>query len=453
MIPQSILIVDDDESLRRIIEYNLKQRGYHTIAVDSAEKALGALRKSQFNLLISDMKLPGKDGIELMMEAKELRPDLPVIFITAFGTIEKAVEAMKAGAYDYVTKPFERDDLLMTVDKVLEYQRLKDENVKLRSELDSRYGFSNIIGSSQAMQEIFATVKKVAPTDATVLITGESGTGKELIAQAIHQTSDRAKSPMVTVNCAAIPHELLESELFGYVAGAFTGAAKEKMGKFVVADGSTIFLDEIGDLHPELQAKLLRVLQERVVEPVGSNELISIDIRIITATNQDLAEKVKNGAFREELFYRLNVIPIQIPPLRERADDIPLLIDHFMKQFSMDKTITIEPEALEMMKGYRWPGNVRELENVLKRLVILNHDGKIKPSELPNEIVEDIEESAPIESNGGEGNYSALIESEIRLITEALRYCGWNQSKAATRLGIPRHILIYRMKKYNIREE
>lgn len=453
MNTQSILIVDDDESLRRIIEYNLKQRGYHTIAVDSAEKALEALRKSHFNLLISDMKLPGKDGVELMMEAKELRPDLPVIFITAFGTIEKAVEAMKAGAYDYVTKPFERDDLLMTVDKVLEYQRLKDENVKLRSELDSRYGFSNIIGSSLAMQEIFATVKKVAPTDATVLITGESGTGKELIARAIHLISDRARSPMVTVNCAAIPHDLLESELFGYVAGAFTGAVKEKMGKFVVADGGTIFLDEIGDLHPDLQAKLLRVLQERVVEPVGSNESISIDIRVITATNQDLGEKVRNGAFREELFYRLKVIPIQIPPLRERADDIPLLIDHFMKQFSMDKTITIEPDALEMMKNYRWPGNVRELENVIKRLVILNHGGKIKPSDLPNEIVGDIEGSTPIESNGGEGNYSALIESEIRLITEALRYCGWNQSKAAMRLGIPRHILIYRMKKYNIREE
>jgi DNA-binding NtrC family response regulator len=450
---QSILIVDDDESLRRIIEYNLKQRGYHTVAVDSAVKALEALRKSQFNLLISDMKLPGKDGIELMMEAKELRPDLPVIFITAFGTIEKAVQAMKAGAYDYITKPFERDDLLMTVAKVLEYHRLKDENVQLRSELDSRYGFSNIIGSSQAMQEIFATVKKVAPTDATVLVTGESGTGKELIARAIHLKSDRARSPMITVNCAAIPHELLESELFGYVAGAFTGAIKEKMGKFVVADGSTIFLDEIGDLHPDLQAKLLRVLQERVVEPVGSNESISIDIRVITATNQDLIEKVRKAEFREELFYRLNVIPIRIPPLRERPEDIPLLINHFLKQFSTDNEVTIEPDAREMMKGYRWPGNVRELENIIKRLVILNHGGRIKSHDLPQDMISDVEELTNIELDGVGKNYSTLMESEIKLITEALRYCGWNQSKAAMRLGIPRHVLIYRMKKYNIREE
>ena len=453
MTKHSILIVDDDESLRRIIEYNLKQRGYHTTAVDSAEKALDALRKSQFNLLISDMKLPGKDGVELMMETKELRPDLPVIFITAFGTIEKAVEAMKAGAYDYITKPFERDELLITVEKVLEYQRVKDENVKLHSELDIRFGFSNIIGSSQAMREIFVTIGKIAGTDATILITGESGTGKELIARAIHQTSDRAKSPMVTVNCAAIPHDLLESELFGYVPGAFTGAIKEKMGKFVAADGSTIFLDEIGDLHPELQAKLLRVLQERVVEPVGSNESISIDIRVIAATNQDLADKVKNGQFREELFYRLNVIPIHIPPLRDRIEDIPLLIDHFLNEFSKDRKIAIEAKSLEMMINYEWPGNVRELENVLKRLVILSRDGNIKPSDLPIEIIGEVEKLNFVPSNGARENYSTLAESEIKLITEALRFCGWNQSKAALRLGIPRHILIYRMKKYNIKEE
>jgi DNA-binding NtrC family response regulator len=446
-----ILIVEDDESQRRIIEYNLKQKGYDTTAVDTAEKALRALPKTEFHLLISDMKLPGLSGIELMSEVKKIRPELPIIFITAFGTIEKAVEAMKLGAYDYITKPFERDELLMIIEKALEYQRLKDENFKLRTELDNRNVFSDIIGSSRAMQEIFVTIKKVAATDATVLISGESGTGKELIAKAIHQASDRSHRQLVTVNCAAIPKDLLESELFGYVTGAFTGAIKDKMGKFVLADGGAIFMDEIGDLYPELQSKLLRVLQERVVEPVGSNQSIAVDIRVIAATNQNLAEKVKSGDFREDLFYRLNVIPINIPPLRDRPEDIPLLVDHFIRKFSDHEELALDRKALELLTQYRWPGNIRELENVIKRVIIFNDNKIIAPSDLPPEILKN--DNKATEQPLIHDNQSALSTSEIKLITEALKNTGWNQSKAAARLGIPRHVLIYRMKKYNIRED
>jgi DNA-binding NtrC family response regulator len=342
MTSHPILVVEDDESQRRIIEYNLSQKGHLVIVVDSAEKALTALEETEFYLLISDMKLPGKSGLDLLREVKENWPDLPVIFITAFGTVEKAVEAMKLGAFDYITKPFERDELLLTVEKALEFQRLKDENRQLRDELVGRGVFSNIIGVSKAMQDIFATISKVAPSDVTVLITGESGTGKELIAKAIHKASDRAAKPIVTVNCAAIPKDLLESELFGYVSGAFTGAVKDKIGKFILADGGTIFLDEIGDLHLELQAKLLRILQDKTVEPVGSNHLIPVDIRVIAATNQDLRAGVKNGHFREDLFYRLNVVPIHIKPLRERPEDIPALINYFLKQNSPESEITLD---------------------------------------------------------------------------------------------------------------
>ncbi len=446
-----ILVVEDDESQRKIIEYNLKQKAYETTAVDSAEKALPALKKSIFNLLISDMKLPGQSGIDLLRQVRQTWPDLPVVFITAFGTIEKAVEAMKLGAFDYVTKPFDRDEFLLTVEKALEFQRLKDENLKLRGELDSQFGFASMIGSSRSMQEIFATIKKVAVSDATVLITGESGTGKELIARAIHQASDRSRNEMVIVNCAAIPKDLLESDLFGHVTGAFTGAVKDKMGKFVLADGGTIFLDEIADLSHELQAKILRVLQERVVEPVGSNQTIAVDIRVIAATNQDLAGRVRDGQFREDLFYRLNVIPIHIPPLRERPEDIPLLVDHFLHRFAPHDNITLDRQALDLLVRYQWPGNVRELENVVKRLIIFREDKLIRPSDLPPEILKTGDE--PDNDIPGQNNHSALSAAEIKLITDALKGAGWNQSRAAARLGIPRHVLIYRMKKYNIREE
>jgi len=452
VVPHKILIADDDESLRRVIEYNLKKTGYGTTAVATAERALAVLKKSEFDLLISDMKMPGMDGIELLQKSKEIRPELPVIFITAFGTIEKAVEAIKLGAYDYITKPFDTEDFLLTVNRALEHYRLQNENIRLRSELASQYTFSNIIGTSMAMQEIFATVRKIADSDATVLITGESGTGKELIARAIHHLSQRSKRSMVTVNCAAIPTELLESELFGHVQGAFTGAIKDKTGKFMLADGGTIFLDEIGDMNLELQAKLLRVLEDKMVEPVGSENPIAVDIRTLAATNQDLRKLVKNSKFREDLFYRLNVIPLNIPPLRERVEDIPLLVHHFLEKFSGNKPLALDRKAMDMLAEYAWPGNVRELANAIQRIVVLVKGTKLTASDLPDEIAAGRKVRSDDDENGLEG-HGTLIESEIKMIIQALERAGWNRTKAAKRLGIPRHILIYRMKKYSIMEK
>lgn len=453
MIPHTILIADDDDSLRRVVEFNLKKKGYRTTAVDTAEKALAALQKSDFDLLISDMKMPGIDGIELLQKSKEFKPELPIIFITAFGTIEKAVEAIKLGAYDYITKPFDTDDFLHTVNKALEHHQLQDENIRLRSELESRYSFSSIIGTSRVMQEVFATVQKVADSDATILITGDSGTGKELIARAIHQHSERSKHPMVTVNCAAIPKELLESELFGHVEGAFTGAIKDKTGKFVLANRGTIFLDEIGDMNLELQAKLLRVLEDKSVEPVGSENSIVVDIRVLAATNQDLLMLVKNNKFREDLFYRLNVIPMTIPPLRERVEDIPLLVHHFLEKFSAKSSPSVDKKTLDILVEYEWPGNVRELENVMKRIVILTKDKRIKVSDLPDEIAGRGKQRSEQNKQSSPEGEATLMESEKKMIIDALDRSGWNQTKAAKRLGIARHVLIYRIKKYDIKEK
>lgn len=451
MSQQSILVVDDDASLRRIIEFNLKKRSYKPIAVESAEKALENLKKYEFSLMISDIKMAGMNGIELMQKAREIKPDLPVIFITAFGTIEMAVEAMKLGAFDYITKPFDLDDFLHTIGKALEYHRLVDENIRLKHELKSRDSFSNIIGSSKAMQEVFARIEKIANTDVTVLISGESGTGKELIARALHQQSSRAEHPMVTVNCAAIPKDLLESELFGHVAGAFTGAVKHKTGKFELASESTIFLDEIGDMSLELQAKLLRVLENRTIEPLGSTESIPVDIRVLAATNHNLHDNIESGQFREDLYYRLNVIPIHIPPLRERSEDIPLLMNHFLREFAPDRQITLDKRVREYLLDYAWPGNVRELKNLVKRLVVLAEEDKIEIANLPNEILNKTENKkmeTPVET----GDSGSLEETEKRAIFKALEKAGWNQTKAAKLLQIPRHVLIYRIKKYNILE-
>jgi DNA-binding NtrC family response regulator len=451
MNQHSILVVDDDASLRRIIEFNLKKRSYKTITVESGEKALESLRKNDFCLLISDIKMAGMDGIQLMQKAREIKSDLPVIFITAFGTIEMAVEAMKLGAFDYITKPFDLEDFLHTVEKALEYHRLVDENIRLKHELKSRDSFSNIIGSSKAMQAVFGKIEKIANTDVTILISGESGTGKELIARALHQQSGRSDKPMVTVNCAAIPKDLLESELFGHVSGAFTGAVKNKTGKFELADGSTIFLDEIGDMSLELQAKLLRVLENRTIEPLGSNESIPVDIRVLAATNHNLQENIQSGKFREDLYYRLNVIPIHIPPLRERPEDIPLLVNHFLKEFAPERQVSIDRNAREIIKNYEWPGNVRELKNLIKRLVVLAEDDKIEAGNLPDEIIHKKEIKQQNHENGRPENVS-LEETEKRAILEALEKSGWNQTKAARLLEIPRHVLIYRIKKYNISE-
>jgi len=446
-----VLVVDDDASLRRIIEYNLAEEGYSVATADSAEDALRALSRTTFDLVLTDIKMSGMDGMDLLRRVKRDAPETQVIVITAFGTIEMAVEAMKAGAFEYVTKPFNRDELKLTVRKALRVKSLEIENVRLKQEVTRRFGFENIVGDSAPMQRVFRLVEKVADTDAPVLITGESGTGKELVARAIHYRSRRAERPFLAVNCAAIPRELLESELFGHVKGAFTGAVRDRAGKFEEARGGTLFLDEIGELPVDLQAKILRVLQEMEVTPVGANHVVRVDARIVTATNRDLEEEIEEGRFREDLYYRLAVVPIAMPSLRERPDDIPLLVAHFLKALASGAGVRVTPEAMEALQTYSWRGNVRELENTVERILILRESDTIDLPDLPEKIRRPGEQA-------GEGAFRftfppegvGLEEAEKALIEEALRRTGWNQSRAALLLRVPRHILLYRMEKFAI---
>ncbi|MHB8766728.1 MAG: sigma-54-dependent transcriptional regulator [Deferrisomatales bacterium] len=446
-----VLVVDDDASLRRILEYNLAEEGHAVATAGSGEEALEALQKSRFDLVVTDIKMPGMDGMDLLKRIKAAASETQVIVITAFGTIEMAVEAMKAGAFEYITKPFNRDELKLSARKALRLRSLETDNMRLQKEVTRRYGFENIVGDSPQMQRVFRLIEKVADTDAAVLVTGDSGTGKELVARALHYRSARAKRPFVAVNCAAIPRELLESELFGHVKGAFTGAIRDRSGKFEEAHGGTLFLDEIGDLPIELQAKILRALQEKEVTPVGSNQVTEVDVRIVAATNRDLEAEIDEGAFREDLYYRLAVVPIHMPSLRERPDDIPLLVAHFLRALGPGETVSVTPAAQEALKRYPWRGNVRELENTIERLLILREGDEIGVDDLPEKIRRPPEEGAP-------GGFSfvfppegvGLEEAEKALIEAALARTGWNQSRAAHLLRVPRHILLYRMEKFGI---
>jgi two-component system NtrC family response regulator len=447
-MPAKILVIDDDSSLRRVLEYNLQQEGYDVYTAADGEAGLRIFAEKLPALVITDLKMPGKSGFEVLSAIKESSPATVVIVLTAFGAIDTAVEAMKLGAFHYLTKPFNREELKVTVLKALQLQGLSEENRLLKEELSGRAEFKSIVGTSRAMEGVFSVVRKVADTEATVLITGESGTGKELVARAIHSGSSRRGAPFIAVNCAAIPKDLLESELFGHVKGAFTGAIRDKEGKFQLADGGTIFLDEVGDLPLELQPKLLRVLQERVVEPVGGTSLQKIDLRVVAATNADLERWIVEGKFREDLYYRLSVIPIQLPPLRERVEDVPLLLRYFCAKFGAEG-VSFDKEALERLQAYSWPGNVRELENTVERLLIMRDSDRIGVAELP----EKISATSP-PSEGGvlrlpPGGYS-LEQLEREVVLEALTRCDWNQTAAARFLRIPRHTLIYRMEKYNI---
>jgi DNA-binding NtrC family response regulator len=447
-MPPKILVIDDDSSLRRVLEYNLQQEGYLVYTAPDGESGLQLFSEKEPALVITDLKMPGIDGFQVLAAIKERSPSTAVIVLTAFGAIETAVEAMKLGAFTYLTKPFNRDELKITVRKGLQLQGLTEENRLLKEELSGRADFNSIVGTSRAMEGVFSVVRKVADTEATVLITGESGTGKELVARAVHSGSSRRSGPFIAVNCAAIPKDLLESELFGHVKGAFTGAIRDKEGKFQLADGGTIFLDEVGDLPIELQPKLLRVLQERVVEQVGGTTLQKIDVRVVAATNADLEKWIADGRFREDLYYRLCVIPIKLPPLRERQDDIPLLVRYFCAKFGAPE-VTFSKEALERLQSYNWPGNVRELENTVERLLIMREGQQIDAGELP----EKISPVAPATAEGvlrlPPGGYS-LEQLEMEAVLEALNRCDWNQTAAARFLRIPRHTLIYRMEKYNI---
>lgn len=446
-MPASILIIDDDDSLRRVTEYTLQQAGYQTLTAVDGQAGLELFQRELPPVVITDIQMPGLSGFEVLQQIKAQRPETLVIIITAFGTVEKAVEAMREGAYDYLTKPFSREELRLVVEKALTFADLRQENRRLRQELAGRDEAAPIIGRSEAMQRVFELVRRVAPSEATVLIGGESGTGKELIARAIHQGSERRGGPFVAINCAAIPADLLESELFGHLKGAFTGAIKDRKGKFELADGGTLLLDEVGELPLELQPKLLRALQQREIEPVGGVPR-KIDVRVIAATNRDLESEMASGGFREDLYYRLAVIPIHLPALRERRDDIPLLVKHFLgRQGGAD--VSLSPAALRALTEYDWPGNVRELENNLERLLVLRRGAVIELDELPPKLVRPRERATSGVLNLPEEGYS-LEDLERDAVQEALRRCKGNQTQAAAFLRIPRHTLIYRMEKYRI---
>lgn len=441
-----VLLIDDDESLARVLEHQLTSEGFTVTTSTDGHDALKAFGRGHYDVVVSDIQMPGLSGMDVLKRVKETSEDTVVILITAYGTIKNAVEAVHMGAADYLTKPFEKEEVTLVINRSLRARDLENENTELRGQLADRFSFDGIIGRSSKLDDVFRVVSKVAPTDTTVLLLGESGTGKELLARAIHYASGRRDRAFVTVNCSAIPENLMESELFGHVKGAFTGAIKDKPGKLQLADGGTVFLDEIGDLRPELQGKLLRALQEMEFERVGGTETLNVDIRVISATNKDLSDAVSKGTFREDLYYRLSVVPITIPPLRDRKDDVPLLVDHFLKKFAVERRMRISREALDVLITYDWPGNVRELENVIERAVVLAEGDVIGEGDLPDFVrlteERDSSDRAPEEATLDDVQKAAIIS--------ALTREGWNQTKAARRLNIPRHVLIYRMKKLGI---
>lgn len=443
-----VLLADDDAALRRVIQFKLKQRGYEVTVAEDGRQALDLLTGGRFDLLLSDMKMPRMDGIELLGQAKSLQPGLEVILITAYADISQAVQAVKLGAFDYLTKPFEDEQLFVAIDKALKFKKLEDENRLLKGRLRDKAFFDNVVGVSSPFKALMALVDKTAPTDATILLSGESGTGKEVIARTIHYKSMRSDGAFVAVNCAAIPRDLIESELFGHVRGAFTGAIRDKKGKFELADSGTLLLDEISELSIELQAKLLRVIQERVIEPIGSEKPIEVDVRLIAATNVNLKERTAAGQFREDLFYRLNVIPVHVPSLRERPEDIPILVKEFLRKFGKDAEVTVSPELMDIFRRHHWPGNIRELENFIERLVILRSSNQLTPEDLPDDF--GARDASSRETATSETGRLTFHEAEKNLIVDALHRTGWNRTRAARRLNIPRHVLVYRMKKYGI---
>jgi len=451
---ETILIVDDEKNYRVVLEALLGSEGYETITADNATEALRQVRKADLDLVITDMKMAGMNGMELLEESKKIKPELPVIMMTAYGTIEMAVEAMKKNAYDYITKPFKNEELKLTIKKALENYRLIKENRLLSEALLDRYRYGNIIGKSKPMQKIYDMISKVAQSKASVLITGASGTGKELIAKAIHYNSARKDRPFISINCGALTETLLESEMFGHEKGAFTGAVAMRKGRFELADGGTLFLDEVSEMSPPLQVKLLRVLQEMEFERVGGTRSIQVDVRILSASNRDMKEEVDKGMFRDDLFFRLNVIHIEVPPLKERSEDIRLLVNHFIEKYKREKkrpNIELSPEAWKAMYNYHWPGNIRELENIIERAVVLNSSGVISLEDLPEDILErdddlDVDRFIPLNAP----LQGTLEQIEEKIIRRALAKCDNVQSHAAQMIGITRSLFQHKMKKYNI---
>ncbi len=450
----TVLIVDDEKNYLVILEALLAPEGYEVITEVNSLNALRLIKETEFDLVITDMKMPKMDGIELLEEVKKIDPELPVIIMTAYGTIEMAVEAMKKRAYDYITKPFRNEELKLTVKKALELYRLKKENRRLSEALSDRYRYGNIIGKSKEMIKIYDMIEKVAQSKASIMITGPSGTGKELIAKAIHFNSPRKNMPFISINCGALTETLLESELFGHERGAFTGAVTMKKGRFELADGGTLFLDEVGEMSASLQVKLLRVLQEMEFERVGGTRTIKVDVRIVAASNRKLKEDVDKGVFREDLFYRLNVVQIEVPPLKERIEDIPLLVAHFIEKYrpSNRRDIGLAPETWKALYTHPWPGNIRELENIIESALVMSSDTTITLDDLPDYLVNKEENKIELDKIVPR-NLSlneALEQMEGQLILRALKASDNVQSRAAEMLGISRRVMHYKMKKYGM---
>jgi DNA-binding NtrC family response regulator len=454
MPAERILIVDDEEGMRRLLGRVLSRDGYETVIVASAAEAMQQVLTDKFDLVITDIHMPGENGLDLLRELKAFDPSQNIIVITAYGTVESAVQALRSGAYDYLTKPFETDEIKLTVAKALERERLIAENRYLHAELEEKYRFSGIVGSSPVMRRIFDVASTVAPSNASVLITGESGTGKELIARSIHFSSLRKDKPFIVLNCAALAEGVLESELFGHERGAFSGAVATKKGRFELAHQGTLFIDEVGEMTPAAQVKLLRVIQEHEFERVGGTKTIQSDVRIVAATNKDLEAEVKKGTFREDLFYRLNVINIHLPPLRTRREDIEPLANHFLQKFAREtgkKVVQIAPRALSRMLAYEWPGNVRELQNVMERAVVLAPGEVITLRDLPQGLHDQDQICLDLPENGG--SLTEMLEDlEQQLIVQTLRRENGSQTRAANALGIKRTTLRYKMEKYRLIE-
>jgi DNA-binding NtrC family response regulator len=449
----TILIVEDEAKMRRLLDLNLGEDGFTTLSAGDAEGGMKLLRENTVDLVVTDLKLPGMNGLEFLQAIKRQNAALPVVVMTAFGTVETAVEAMKAGASDYVLKPFSLSEMRMVIRKELDVHNLREENRSLREALGKRYAHPNVVARSVKMQEVLATVERVAPTNSTVLLGGESGVGKDLIARAIHEKSRRAGGPFIKINSTAIPENLLESELFGYERGAFTGANASKPGKFELADKGTLFLDEIGDVPPAIQVKLLRVLQEREFERLGGTKTVKVDVRLIAATNRDLREALEQGTFREDLYYRLNVVPIDIAPLRQRKEDIPDLVNLFVSRFAGDSGKPVEsitPEAMQILVNYHWPGNVRELQNIIERACALAKGTVLVAADIHLDL------RPPKAANGASGflpEGMTLEHWEDEMIREALRRANGNKSQAARLLGLSRNALRYRLSKIGIADE
>ena len=447
-----ILIVDDEMDALDLMEELFIKHGYETFTANNGLEALNVINEQEPDILISDMVMPEMDGIKLLDMVTKKHSDIAVIMITAHGTIETAVETMKKGAKDYILKPLRLDEILAKVETISQLKSLMKENQYLREKLSQKYNFNNIIGKNKKMLELFDLIKDIAKTNSTILINGESGTGKELIANAIHFNSDRVKKPFVKVNCGVLAENLLESELFGHMKGSFTGAIRDKLGRFEIANGGTIFLDEIGDISANMQLKLLRVLQEGEFERVGGTETLKVDVRIIAATNRDLAKMMLNGEFRQDLFYRLNVIPLEVPPLRERKDDIPLLISHFLEKFNKHfnkKIEVIEDDAMKCLQNYSWQGNIRELENLIERSVVLNKTSKLTVKDFPHYVVNS-EGELSFEFDA-DGSLIDIVDSyEKQIILRALKENNFNKLRTAEKLGIHRSTFMSKLKKYDI---